>query len=254
MANSVVVCGDCRASFAQPTKALNLLSPKLSQLCGIHATENVSAHNYDPVALEIIERVRAAGGKVLDCGAGLRSYHDEAVINLEIVDYPSTDILAVGQSLPLQDESFDAFLSLSVLEHVSDPFRCARELMRVLKVGGRAYCVVPFLQPEHGYPNHFYNMTRQGIAHLFEGSMIVDRHFVPSSGLPIWTLQWFLSEYLRHLEEPFQGRFRSMTVGEFLDRPVIEFLNENIVTGLDDTGRWILASSTALIMHKQKFD
>jgi hypothetical protein len=56
------------------------------------------------------------------------------------------------------------------------------------------------------------------------------------------------------LEEPFQGRFRSMTVGEFLDRPVIEFLNENIVTGLDDTGRWILASSTALIMHKQKFD
>jgi SAM-dependent methyltransferase len=249
-ATSEIVCGSCRTSFPQKTGALNLLTPGLAEGSHLRPTANVSAHNYDPIALEIIQSVHARGGKVLDCGAGLRSGHDATVVNLEIVDYPTTDVIGVGESLPFKDDSFDAAFSLAVLEHVADPFACANEIVRVLKPGGAVYCVVPFLQPEHGYPNHFYNMTRQGIANLFSRELIVDRHFVPASGLPIWGLHSILWQYRAHLKEPLRERFNNMTVRDLLALPPVDLLEEELVTALDDEGNWILACTTALIMHK----
>src|ERR1700728_505896 len=245
-----ISCGSCRTSFPQKAGAINLLTPSLAETSHLRPTANVSAHNYDPIALEIIQSVRTKGGKVLDCGAGLRSGHDATVVNLEIVDYPTTDVIGVGESLPFKDGSFDAAFSLAVLEHVADPFACAKEIARVLKPGASLYCVVPFLQPEHGYPNHFYNMTRQGIANLFSGELIVDRHFVPASGLPIWGLHSILSQYRAHLKEPLRERFNNMTVADLLAKPPVELLEQELVTALDEEGNWILACTTALIMHK----
>lgn len=144
---------------------------------------------------------------VLDCGAGLRTDFYENVIACEIVDYPSTDVLAVNQSLPFPDETFDVVLSLNVLEHVSDPFLCASELARVVKRHGKVYCVVPFLQPEHGYPNHFFNMTRRGAVQLFDKKLAIDKHFVPRSGHPVWTTHWFLSWYWQQLSPEVRERF-----------------------------------------------
>jgi SAM-dependent methyltransferase len=245
-----ISCGSCRTSFPQKAGAINLLTPSLAETSHLRPTANVSAHNYDPIALEIIQSVRTKGGKVLDCGAGLRSGHDATVVNLEIVDYPTTDVIGVGESLPFKDGSFDAAFSLAVLEHVADPFACAKEIARVLKPGASLYCVVPFLQPEHGYPNHFYNMTRQGIANLFSGELIVDRHFVPASGLPIWGLHSILTQYRAHLSEPLREKFNNMTVRDLLANAPVDLLEEELVTALDEEGNWILACTTALIMHK----
>ncbi len=245
-----ITCRACRTSFDQQTRALNLLTPELAQACDVRPTVNVSAHHYDPIALDIIETVRPTGGKVLDCGAGLRGAHDPCVVNLEIVDYPTTDVIAVGESLPFDDAVFDGALSLNVLEHVSDPFTCAREVARVLKPGGRLYSVVPFLQPEHGYPNHFYNMTRQGLQNLFKNTMEMERSFVPLSGVPIWCLHAFLENYLHHLKEPARQRFKRMTVGDFLAKSPVDHLKEDWVKGLDQEGNWILACTTAVVMRK----
>jgi len=85
-------------------------------------------------------------------GAGDQDHIEPSIICSEIVGYKSTDVLAVGQRLPFADASFDGVFSSAVLEHVTDPFACAEELMRVLKPSGRIFCSVPFLQPEHGYP------------------------------------------------------------------------------------------------------
>ena len=187
---------------------------------------------------------------VLDCGAGLRADIDENVITTEVVDYPSTDLLVVNQKLPIEKDAFDAVLSLNVLEHVSDPFGCAQELVRVLKPGGTLYCVVPFLQPEHGYPDHFFNMTRSGIRQLFERCGAVQDHFVPLSGHPIWTMHWFLSWYAQELHGPDRSRFEKMTIEEITSRPVQSWLTGGIVQSLSDSGRWKLASTTALTLKK----
>ncbi|HEX3450908.1 MAG TPA: methyltransferase domain-containing protein, partial [Isosphaeraceae bacterium] len=67
------------------------------------------------------------------------------------------------------DDAFDAVISVPVLEQVRDPFTAAKEITRVLKPGGKLFCCVRFLQPFHGYPNHYYNMTHVGLASLFGG-------------------------------------------------------------------------------------
>jgi SAM-dependent methyltransferase len=78
-------------------------------------------------------------GPILDVGAGnfAPTYRDD-VINVEIVPYPTTDVIGASEYLPFADESFDLVISVAVLEHVRDPFAAARELQRVLKAGRHA--------------------------------------------------------------------------------------------------------------------
>lgn len=46
-------------------------------------------------------------------------------------------LLGDAQELPLPDESFDAAMLISMLHHVEDPARAAREAARILRPGGR---------------------------------------------------------------------------------------------------------------------
>jgi len=244
-----IECLRCFTVYEQPGEPVNFLSPELYRAAGLEETPNVSMNAYDYTGWQLIHRATAAGGKVLDCGAGLRTLANETVVNLEIIDVPSTDVLGVGQSLPFRDGCFDAVLSYAVLEHVADPFACAREMVRVLKPGGQLYCHVPFLQPEHGYPNHFYNMTRSGLRNLFPDLLEVE-HVVPDSGLPILALHWIVSHYASHLEGAAREKFLGMTMSELIGRTADGWSADRIVTGLAERGKWELACTTALLMEK----
>lgn len=246
-----IVCVSCGTVFSQRTSALNMLPPILYKRFDLKETSNVSAHSYGPKARAVVEEVRGKKGKVLDCGAGLRYEQDGTVVNVEIADYPSTDVLAVGQSLPFDDASFDALLSLAVLEHVNDPFACASEIIRVVKPGGKILCIVPFLQPEHGYPNHYYNMTRQGLENLFADKVNVLEHIVPKSGLPIYTLRWFLGIYCQHLPNDTRKAFEKMTVGELISLQKDQYPQQKFVHELSEKGNWALASTTCALMIRK---
>ena len=52
-------------------------------------------------------------------------------------------IRALGQSLPFKDQSFDIAISISTFEHVLEVVPVLREIMRVVKAGGRVLTVVP---------------------------------------------------------------------------------------------------------------
>jgi SAM-dependent methyltransferase len=223
------------------------LPPDRREKFEIVATDNVSAHGYDPYAQEIIDAHR--DGWVLDCGAGSRAEFLPRVIFYEVVAYPSTDVLGVAESLPFRDACMDAVICQNVLEHVRDPFRAAREIARVLKPGGRLYCVVPFLQPLHGYPHHYYNMTADGLRNLFSRTLDIDRQFMLASGLPIWSLSWFLRSWLAGLPEDAKCEFRERTVAELIADPVTQ-LSRAYVTALPDSKNLELASTTALLATK----
>ncbi|SDZ05074.1 Methyltransferase domain-containing protein [Lysobacter sp. yr284] len=235
-----------QAVLGQRQDCLDCLDDSLRTQFDLVATDNVSAHDYDERALALIAAYR--DGLVLDCGAGLRNVYYRNVVNCEIVAYDSTDVLAAAERLPFVDGCFDAVLSLNVLEHVKDPFQAARELLRVLKPGGRLMCVAPFLQPLHGYPHHYYNMTRQGLENLFAA---LDERQVEIYGAmrPIWALQWFLSAYHAGLPEEQAARFAGMTVAELMAPPQSLQLDP-IAATLDAAACTALASAHALFGRK----
>ncbi|KAB2698463.1 methyltransferase domain-containing protein [Ochrobactrum sp. Kaboul] len=212
-------------------------------------TENVSAHPYPPEARTFIKETADAGGLVLDMGSGDQSYIDPSVICAEIVAYPATDILSVGQRLPFRDAVFDGVYTNAVLEHVTDPFTCAQELMRVLKPGGKVFCSVPFLQPEHGYPHHYYNMTQDGLTNLFTrlGASVIDKA-VPAWGHPLYAGQWFLSAYLNYLPTEQRKRLEGLTVSDFLKLRRSE--EEPAFALLSEEGMRVLACATYATFSK----
>jgi Methyltransferase domain/Tetratricopeptide repeat len=234
---------DCRAPSALPANWS--IEPGLS-----HKTDAVSSHFYDGEIGEFIANV-PEGGFVLDAGAGFRKRPVKNVVAVEIYDYPSTDVLAVGESLPFKDNVFDAVLSLAVLEHVRNPFICSKELVRVLKPGGKILTIVPFLQAEHGYPSHFFNATRFGLRSLFDGC-VLERQSMGPSNLPIWTLNQILSLYVGGLPAASREQFLGMTVSEILNvvgdggawqqHPIVRELNEDIA--------WTIAWGTTGVFSK----
>jgi ubiquinone/menaquinone biosynthesis C-methylase UbiE len=50
---------------------------------------------------------------------------------------------AYAEQIPYQDELFDVVCSTEMLEHVKDPLVCLKEMIRVLKKGGRLLFTVP---------------------------------------------------------------------------------------------------------------
>ncbi len=233
--------------FEETTTFFDFLDDDLRKEFNIVDTDNVSSNNYDPTALGIIERCK--DGLVLDCGAGSRGTYYDNVVNFEICGYQSTDVRGVGERLPFDDNVFDAAFSFAVLEHVKDPFACAAEIARCLKPGGNLYCVVPFLQPLHGYPNHYYNMSHQGLKNLFDRYLEIEKQEVVLSGHPIWTLNWFVSRWAEGLSMKERVKFLAMKMGDVLDSP-INYLDRPFVTQLPEDSCFELASTTALFARK----
>jgi SAM-dependent methyltransferase len=223
------------------------LTDQLRRETRIVPTDAVSANEYDGHGLNLING--CAAGLVLDCGAGFRNTYYENVVNYEIADYPSTDILGVGEKLPFQDNSFEGVISVAVLEHVRNPFKCAEEISRVLKPGGRLYCAVPFLQPYHGYPHHYFNATAQGIRRLFEDQLDVERVDVIDSMHPIFALQWIVNSWAEGLSPETREKFQRLTVKDLLRSP-LEVVSDPFCQELTNEKRLELACATVIFARK----
>ncbi len=127
----------------------------------------------------VLRHLRLAPGgaarTVLEFGIGLGS-HAEAVVDagaacagldispelLKFVQKNSPKLqgslfaAADATSLPFQEESFDAVFCVAALHHLVEPLDGVRELLRVLKPGGR-FC---FLEPKRFYPAQLMGYLR----------------------------------------------------------------------------------------------
>ena len=216
---------------------------------GLDDTDAISENGYDDETIALID---AAGSElVLDVGAGLRPAYYANVVNYEIVDYPTTDVIGAGEDLPFKDGTFAGVLSIAVLEHVRDPFRCAAEIARVLKPGGWLKCCVPFLQPLHGYPHHYFNMTHEGLRNLFEPYLLIERQEVTPPTHPIWAIAWQLRSWADGLSLGTRKEFLRMRVEDLIGYPG-NLVNKPFARELSQEKLFELAAAT--ILHARKAD
>jgi SAM-dependent methyltransferase len=133
---------------------------------------------YDCAGMGIpcVDEALARGGAILELGAGLDVHEATNVVKTDAYMYPGArlDLVADAHALPFPDASFDFVFSLAVFEHLHSPWIAAREMARVLKPGGKAYTLCAFLQPLHGYPDHYFNATESGLARLFADDFEID--------------------------------------------------------------------------------
>lgn len=81
----------------------------------------------------------------------------------QICPNDNTDIVnSCGEYLPFKDNNFDLVLSHEVIEHVNDDLLCVREMVRVLKPGGR---IILFC-PNRGYPFETHGIYWKGKYHF----------------------------------------------------------------------------------------
>jgi SAM-dependent methyltransferase len=125
-----------------------------------------------------------ADATVLELGSGNRRL-SEQVINVDLFPFPNVDLTADIEHTPIADAVVDYVILDSVIEHVPNPQAVVDEVWRILKPGGKLFCLNPFLFPYHGYPAHYCNFTRDGMVHLLRkfAEVKVEPHYGPSSAL-----------------------------------------------------------------------
>jgi SAM-dependent methyltransferase len=235
-------CTNCDERY-NCTTGLNLIPKSYENYDAIQFNGAIFSHGYDRDVERLIDEVSAGGGMVLDCGAGWRHLLREHVVTTEILQYPSTDVVAVSEHLPFRDGAFDAVLSLHVLEHVKNPFVCAAELMRVLKPNGRFHAVIPYIAAVHGAPFHFFNPTPQGLLALFENFAYDTNVSVPANGHPIVALKELLNVCFFFLEQPSLKELSNRTLGEFAAMSTAEILKCDFVAGFRKEGMMRLSGN-----------
>ena len=128
---------------------------------------------------EKIHELARTANTIIDVGGGhglqkgLEKYRSLLGSKCKSLDYDANtnpDIVGDIMALPFADNSQEAYICMSVLEHVDDPRKAVNELYRTLKPGGMAVVYAPFLIPYHareGAYADYYRFSKDAVKSLF---------------------------------------------------------------------------------------
>ena len=186
--------------------------------------------------------VRTAGdritGRILENGCGVGMYVEHfslfggQVIGLEYdlerameAGKNSPQIInAAGEFVPLSSLAFDLILSHEVIEHVQDDRAAVREMVRVLKPGGR----IALFCPNRGYPYETHGIYWKGKYH-FGNKLFVNY-------LPL-VLRNKLAPHVRvYTRRDLQKLFEGLPV-KYIERTIIFGAYDNIIARFGPYGK-----------------
>jgi SAM-dependent methyltransferase len=164
-----------------------------------------------------VEHLAAYGGKVI----GLEYDFERAA---EARENSAHIINAAGEFVPLSSAAFDLILSHEVIEHVQDDRAAVREMIRVLKPGGR----IALFCPNRGYPYETHGIYWRGTYH-FGNKLFVNY-------LPL-VLRNKLAPHVRvYTKKDLQKLFEGLPV-KYIERTVIFGAYDNIIAKFGPFGK-----------------
>jgi SAM-dependent methyltransferase len=126
-----------------------------------------------------LDLARAEDGWVLEIGArrhpggGPPAYRNDAhrlrILGLDIHAGPGVDVVGDAHALSrfFRPACFAGVFSMSVLEHLAQPWRVAAEIHRVLRPGGLVFHSVPAAWPPHAQPADYWRFSDAALRVLF---------------------------------------------------------------------------------------
>ena len=120
---------------------------------------------------------------------------DATLVMSDMDPGPDVDVVADAHDLSaFGDGEFDAFIAVSVWEHLRKPWIAAEAAARVLKPGGLLYVATHFAFPVHGYPSDYNRWTDKGMEALFDeplfhsqqSSLSFPAKLIPPPEVTVW--------------------------------------------------------------------
>ncbi|MBI5953150.1 MAG: class I SAM-dependent methyltransferase [Chloroflexi bacterium] len=166
-----------------------------------------------------VEKLSAFGGRVIGLEFDLERATEAGISSKEIVN-------AAGESIPFPASAFDLILSHEVIEHVQDDHAAAREMIRVLKPGGR----VALFCPNRGYPFETHGIFWMG-EYYFGNKLFIN--YLPRA----WRDK--LAPHVRvYSAGDLQKLFDGLPV-KFIERTVIFGAYDNIIARFGALGKFL---------------
>lgn len=195
----------------------------------INLYQSESSNPSHPEFVKLLES--NPNGKYLDVGAGLRDLYYKNCLYLEVYKSLTTDIVIKSDcTLPFKDNQFDGVGCFAVLEHVRHPEKMFNEIIRVTKPGGNIIIDWPFLQPVHGYPSHYFNITPIGLKTLaLEKLSNVEVKVEPyqTAGHTLyWLSMWFRDGLSPEKREQFSALTVGQLINEYLDNSLTDYVKD----------------------------
>lgn len=69
---------------------------------------------------------------------------------------------------PIKGEKYDLGICMDLLEHTSNPFLVAKNIIDSLNPGAFLFVTAPWVWELHGYPNDYWRFCPQGLEELFK--------------------------------------------------------------------------------------
>ncbi len=240
-----VRCPRCRTQLHQATKKIircrfqhsfpivddkPILIYKPSDVSLTAPDNSITSQNIESFSLP--EGVEFSGdSKILHLGSGNVPSDDPRVISVDILPAKNVDVVCIAERLPFKSGTFDYVTSGAVLEHVYDPIASAKEIQRVLKVGGVSLHTVAFMQPYHGFPSHYFNWTPIAMeSYLLQNMEFIDSK-VAENGTLGQTLTQSWNLYLEKLSIAERNYLLNLKLSEALKLMESDFSSGSSLEG-----------------------